>query len=85
MKEGFPVEKIYKSEVKPIDSHRFNFLTPKKFKKTIMKINEEKKAKRPKSNDGKTTGKELGDSCKKLPESFFDEDNESQCLNKSFD
>jgi hypothetical protein len=32
MKQGYPVNKIYKEEVKPVDSHRFNLLTPSKYK-----------------------------------------------------
>ena len=41
MREGFPVAKLYKEEVKPIDSHRFDLLTPSKFKKSIAKLNED--------------------------------------------
>ena len=40
MKKGYPVNKIFEEEVKPIDSHRFDLLTPSKYKNSIIKINE---------------------------------------------
>ena len=40
MKEGYPVNRIYKTEVQPIDSHRFDMLTPSKIKNSIKKMNE---------------------------------------------
>ena len=88
MKEGYPVDKLYKNEVKPIDSHRFDVLTPSKFKNIIKKMNEDsKKEKRSKSNgatsENKVEKQLVNDSFEKFPESFFDEGNESNLLNKS--
>lgn len=40
MKEGYPINKIYQNEIKPIDSHRFNVLTPNKFKNSVKVLNE---------------------------------------------
>mmetsp|Transcript_37511 Transcript_37511/g.43114 ORF Transcript_37511/g.43114 Transcript_37511/m.43114 type:complete len:162 (+) Transcript_37511:924-1409(+) len=87
MKEGYPVEKLYKNEVKPIDSHRFEFITPRKIKNTIKIINENIKQRRLKSQDPilRSGNVSIKESNRLLPESFFDDDSESQALNKSHD
>ena len=88
MKEGYPVDRIYKNEVKPIDSHRFEMLTPSKFKNSIKKINEDFiNNQRSKSNDAKKDKKSektlFNFSNEKLPESFFDETDEINGQNRS--
>jgi len=90
MKEGYPINKIYQNEVKPIDSHRFNVLTPTKFKNSMKKLNEKLKLKKQWKSDEKSKinnnilSKNLvKDSFDWLPESFFDENEESQLFNKS--
>lgn len=90
MKEGYPVGKLYKNEVKPIDSHRFDILTPSKFKRGVKKINEDiKNKKRSKSQDKsdakESNGLKCDDSFEELPEDLFDEKEDSQLLNKSQD
>lgn len=90
MKEGYPVDRIYKNEVKPIDSHRFEMLTPSKFKNSIKKINEEvRKDNRSKSKGATRNNKAdkslLNLSQDKLPENFFDEMEENHLQNKSLD
>lgn len=92
MKEGYPVNKIYKNEIKPIDSHRFDMLTPSKIKNSIKKINQDfsKSNKKSKSDDANQRNIEnkntaMNESCGHLAESFFDEADESQLLNKSQD
>lgn len=92
MKEGYPVNKIYKNEVKPIDSHRFEMLTPSKIKNSIKKMNENSNSlnKKSKSDDAILKNPEnknasMNESFEQLAESFFDEVEESQILNKSHD
>lgn len=77
MKQGYPVNKIYKEEVKPIDSHRFDLLTPSKYKNSIKKLNEEMKAKLDSNKNA------LSESYENLPENFFEALDESDTLNKS--
>lgn len=86
MKEGYPVNKLYKEEVKPIDSHRFDLLTPTKLKNSIKQINKNISTK----NFGKIENKEnkqrntaLNESVDELPENFFDDLDQSEFLNKS--
>lgn len=68
MREGYPVTKLYKEQVKPIDSHRFDLLTPSKLKNSIKKMN---------SEIIPFNGAEL------IPENFFDEVEENEFLNKT--
>lgn len=79
MKQGYPVNKIYKEEVKPIDSHRFDLLTPSKYKNSIKKLNEEMKIR---SDSNKNA---LSESYENLPENFFEALDESESLNKSLE
>jgi len=73
MKQGCPVSKIYNEEVKPIDSHRFDLLTPSKYKKSIQKLNEEIRV-----NKITKVNFPLNESFEQLPESFFEELDQSE-------
>ena len=88
MKEGYPVNRIYKNDVEPIDSHRFDILTPSKIKNSIKKMNENKaknksKSQGPTMREGTWIASNMKESFEQLPESFFNDVNESQILNKS--
>ena len=65
MKEGCPVGKLFNQEIKPIDSHRFDLLTPSKIKSSMKKLNEEMQ----KLAQSKTNNSVF----EPLPEEFFED------------
>mmetsp|Transcript_27495 Transcript_27495/g.27367 ORF Transcript_27495/g.27367 Transcript_27495/m.27367 type:complete len:239 (-) Transcript_27495:16-732(-) len=87
MKNGYPVSKLYQEEVKPIDSHRFDLLTPSKYKNSLKKLNEEMKKSSPvrSSSQKNLTRVNLNESFEPLPENFFEELDGCGMSNKSFD
>lgn len=87
MKNGYPINKLYQEEVKPIDSHRFDLLTPSKYKNSLKKLNEEIKQGTLKKEAPKGTKAKVGlnESFDQLPENFFEELDKSGMSNKSFD
>ncbi|CAI2379278.1 unnamed protein product [Moneuplotes crassus] len=87
MKNGYPITKLYQEEVKPIDSHRFDLLTPSKYKNSLKKLNEEIKEGTFKKENSKETKARFGlnESFDQLPENFFEELDNSKMSNKSFD
>jgi hypothetical protein len=83
MKEGYPVARIYKEEVKPIDSHRFDLLTPSKFKKSIIKLNEDMgKPNRGRSQENRNTNNCNQKVPDPIPEDIFD-DSQSEIIEDS--
>lgn len=83
MKEGYPIAKIYKEEVKPIDSHRFDLLTPSKFKKSIIKLNEDMvKPNRGRSQENRNTNNCNHQVSDPIPENIFD-DSHSEIIEDS--
>lgn len=88
MKNGYPINKLYQEEVKPIDSHRFDLLTPSKYKNSLKKLNEDlKQGKFLSKGDHQSSKTKIGlnESFEQLPENFFEELDHSGMSNKSFD